>query len=127
EHFSKAAAKARASRVVERKFACRQQPHRGHGVYRALRVDVESSDRFDFLIEQIDTKRQRTPHRIEIDQSSANAEFAGGNHLRHVLVTGEGELCAQGADVERLSLREKESKARKIGRWREPIERGRRS
>ena len=57
EHLAKAAAEARASGIVQRKFARRQQAHVGDRIERTLRVDVERLDGFDFGIEEIDAER----------------------------------------------------------------------
>src|SRR5439155_15142967 len=88
EHFAEPTAEARARRVVGRKLPRRQKAHLLNGIYGSLAVDVESSDRFDFLVEQIDPVRQRTAHRVQIDEAAAYAEFARRDDLRHVLISG---------------------------------------
>src|SRR5207248_5316910 len=51
EHLAIAAAEARARRVVLGELARRQQAYARHGIERALGVDVEALDRFDFLVQ----------------------------------------------------------------------------
>ncbi len=126
EHLAIAAAKARASRVVERKLARRQQPHVGHRVERALRVDVEGVDALDVVAEEIEAVGQRAAHRKEVDQPAADAEFAGRHDLRDVLVAGERQLRAQRVGVEARALLEKERERGEIRRRREAVERRRR-
>ena len=51
EHFAIPAPELRAACLVERKLACGQEPHLGHRVERALRVDVECANAFDVVAE----------------------------------------------------------------------------
>ncbi len=126
EHLAIAAAKASAPRVVEREFARGQEADVRHRIERALRVDIERPDAFDVVVEEVDPVRQRAAHRIEVDQSTAHAELAGRNDLRHVLVARERELRAQRGDVEPRPLPEEERERGEKRRWREPVERRRR-
>ncbi len=125
EELAVAAAKARAARIVERKFARGQQANRRYGIERALRIDVEGLDALDFVIEEVDPIGQRRTHREEIDQAAAHAEFSGRDDLRHVRIAGQRELRAQALDVEPLALLQKEREGREI-RWRrQPVQRRR--
>ncbi len=124
ERLAIAAAEAVAAALVDRELARRQEAHVRHRVQRALRVDVEGADRLDVVAEQIDAVGQRAAHREEIDQPAAHAELAWRDHLRDVLVTGEGELAAQRIDVEALPLLQEEREPGEIAGGRKAIERG---
>ena len=108
EHFAEPAAKARTARIVQRELARGQQPHVTHRIQRALRVGVERLDALDLVPEEIETVRERSTHRIKVDQAAANAELARRHHLRHVRVAGERQLRAKRVDVELLALRQEE-------------------
>ena len=126
EHLAKAAAEARAPRFVERELARRQQPHVRDRVERALRVDVEGLDALDVVAEEVEPVGQRAAHREEVDQPAADAELAGRDDLRDVLVAGERELRAQRVDVEPRALLQEERERGEVRRRREPVERRRR-
>jgi hypothetical protein len=85
----------RARGLVHRELAARQQAHLGHGVEAALAVGVEGADRVDLVVEQVDPVGLRRAHREQVDQPAAHRVFAGADHLRHVLVAGQGELRLQ--------------------------------
>ncbi len=69
--------------------------------------------RLDLVAEEIEPVGQRGAHREQVDQSAADAEFAGRDDLRHVRVAGERELRAQRIDVELLALLQEERDARR--------------
>ena len=123
EHFAVAAAKARAARLVDGKFAGRQQADFGDRVERSLRVGVERLDALDVVAEEVEPVRQRAAHRVEIDQPAAHAELSRRDDLRHVLVARERELRAQRVDVEPRALLEEERERRQVVGRRQPIER----
>ena len=125
EHLAIAAAKARAARLVERKLARGQQPHVGHRVERALRIDIERADAFDVVAEEVEPEGQGASHREQVDQSATDAELARRHDLRDVLVAGERELRAQSRDIEMLALLQEKSERREIRRRREAVEGGR--
>src|SRR5690606_16674775 len=81
EDFPEAGPEAVACGLVHGEFAPRQQLDFLHGVQAALRVDVEAAYGFDLVIEEIDAVGQHRTHGKEIDQPTANAEFAGGRDL----------------------------------------------
>ena len=126
EHLAIPAAETRAAGFVDREFARGEEPHFGDGIERALRIGVEGLDALDVVAEQIESIRQRTAHREEIDEPAAHAEFARRDDLGHVLVTGESELRAQRIDVEtRAVLQEERERSEIVGRC-QAVERRRR-
>ncbi len=122
EHLAEAAAKARATRVIQRKLARRKQAHVRHRVERALGVDVEGLNRLDLGIEEVDAIGQRRAHGKEIDETAADAELTRRHDLGHMRVAGERQLRAQRVDIERLALREKKRECRQVARRREAIQ-----
>ncbi len=124
EGFAKARAKARPAGFVQRKLARGQQAHFLHLVNGSLRIDVESADGFDFLVEQIDAVRQGAAHREQIDESAAHAILARGDHLSDVAVAGQRQLRAQLRQAELLFLLEEEGIGGEVGRRRQTVERG---
>ena len=126
EYLAEPPAKARPARFILRKLACRKQPHARYRIDGALSVDVESADRFDLVVEQVDAVGQRASHRKQVDQSAAYAEFTRRDDLRHVLIAGERELRAQSIDVERFALFDEKGERREIRRRREAVQRRRR-
>src|SRR5690606_4112603 len=95
-----------------------------HGVQAALRVDVEAAYGFDLVIEEIDAVGQHRTHGKEIDQSTANAEFAGGRDLRDVTVVRQHELLTQRRFVERVALPKRERVRREKFGGRQSVQRG---
>ena len=126
EDLAIARAEARAPRLVLRKFARGQQAHVGHGVERALGVDIERPDALDVGIEKVEPERQGAAHGKEVDQPAAHAELARRDDLRDMPVAGQRHLGAQRIDVEPRALLQKERERRQVVRRREPVERGRR-
>src|SRR5215468_40000 len=127
EDFTKATAKTGAPGFVLRKLPCGQETNVGDRINTALRVDVEALDRLDRLVEEVDAIRQRTAHRKQIDQSSAQAVFAGRDDLGYALIAAQRELGLQAGKVELLTLRQEKCESRKVRRRRETIQRARRS
>ena len=127
EYFAEATPEPRSTAVIERKLASRKQAHFGHRIDGALAVDVERANRLDLVVEEVDAIRQRAAHRKQIDQSAANAVFAGRDHLRHVGVAGERQLRAQPIDIEPFVLRQEKCERTDVCGRRESIERRRRS
>ncbi len=124
EGFAPAAAEGRARGFVERELAAGQKTHVAHRVEAALRVRVERADRVDLVVEQVDPVRQRRAHRVQVDQRSAHAVFAGPHDLAYVLVAGQRELRLQLRLVEPLALRECERVRGHERRRRHPVQRG---
>ena len=108
ESFAEATAKGVAPDLGHRKFARWQQTDFIDRIQRALAVHVEGAQGFDLVVEQFDAVGQCGSHREQIDQSAAHAVFAGGHHLRHMLVTGQRALFAQPVEIQLLALLEEE-------------------
>ncbi len=106
EDFAEAGAEAGARILVHREFAAGQQLHLAHRIQAALRIHVEAADGFDFVVEQVQAVRQRRPHREQIDQPAAQAEFTGRRHLGDVVVVGQRQLGAQRRFVQLVLLLE---------------------
>ncbi len=125
EDFAKAAPETCAPGFVHRKFARGQQTDLVDLVKRALAVHIESTDRIDSLIEQFDPVGQGAAHGEEVDDPPAHTVLARGNDLGHMRVTGGQQLRLERFGVERLSGFKEERVGREVGRWAEPVERGR--
>ena len=125
ERLAEPRAEARAALVVLRELARGQQADLGDRIDGALRVGVERLDRLELVAEEVEPVRERRAHRVEVDQSAPDAEFARRHDLRHVRVAGERELRAQLVDVEPLSLLEEERAPREERGRRQPVHRGR--
>ena len=108
EDLAEALAEAGAAFFVEREFARWQQADFRYRMKRALGVDVEGLDAFDFVVEQIQTEGQGSTHRKEVDQAAANRIFAWRDHLRDVGVTGQCQLGAELFRIKPLVLLEEE-------------------
>ena len=126
EGLAKTRAEAGAAGIVHWKLARRQQAHVVHLVDGALRIDVESADRVDDVVLEVDAVGQRAAHREQIDQAAAHAVLARRDDLGQMLVAGQRELRAQFVDIELAALLEKERIGREVVGGREAVERGRR-
>ena len=125
ERLAEARAEARAALVVLRELARGQQADLRDRIDGALRVGVERLDRLELVAEEVEPVRQRRAHRVEVDQSAPDAEFAWRHDLRHVRVAGERELRAQLVDVEPLALLEEERASGEERGRRQPVHRSR--
>ncbi len=124
EHLAPAGAKALLRRIVERKFAARQQSHLLDRVKAALGVGVEGLDGVDGVAEQVHAVGHRRAHGMQVDETAAHRVFARGHHLADVVVPGQNELGAQRGFVERLALAEIEGVGREeLGRG-QPLDGG---
>ena len=82
-----------------------------------MAVDVEHTDGFDLVIEQLNAKRQRCAHGEQINEAAAHTVFTRRDHLGHVGITRERKLIAQLAEIELPVFLEEEGMARQK-RWR---------
>jgi hypothetical protein len=115
EAFAEALAEHRAPGLTGGELARRQQADFWYRIQGALAIDVEAADGLDLVVEEFDAVGQLRAHREQVDQAAAHAVFAGGNHLGHVLVAGEGQLAAQGIEPEALALFHEEGVAEQEG------------
>ena len=116
----------RASLVVHREFARRQQADFRHRENGALGIDVEGLDALDLVVEEVEPVGQLRTHREEVDQPAANRIFAGRDHLRDVRVAGQRYLAAKLLGIQLLALLELESVGSHEFRRRQAIDCGRR-
>ena len=79
-------------RFIGRKFVRGQQIDLFYFLQRALAIDVKHSQAVDFIIKEIKTIRQLTPHREEIQQRAARGVFAVLHHLVNMAITGAVQL-----------------------------------
>src|SRR5208282_4547557 len=82
EEFAPPSAKSAARGLVEREFAPRKQANIGDRVQAALRVRVKGADRIDRVVGKVEAVRNCRAGGEQIDQASANREFARGHDLR---------------------------------------------
>ena len=79
-------------RFIGRKFVRGQQIDLFYFLQRALAIDVKHPQAVDFIIKEIKTIRQLTPHREEIQQRAARGVFAVLHHLVNMAITGAVQL-----------------------------------
>ena len=58
-------------------------------------VGVKGADRVDFVVEQVHTVGHQRAHGEQIDQTAPYGVFPRAHHLRHMAVTGHGELLLE--------------------------------
>ena len=58
-------------------------------------VGVKSADGIDFVVEQVHTVGHQRAHGEQIDQAATHGVLARAHHLRHMAVTGHGELLLE--------------------------------
>ena len=102
EQFTPAAAKTGACVVVHGELAPWQQAHFGHRVQAALAVGVEGADAVDLVVKQVHPVRHQRAHGKQVNQAATHRVFAGADHLRHMAVAGQRQLCLELGLVEFL-------------------------
>ena len=60
-----------------------------------MRVRIEHADRVQLLVHEVESEGGGRAHREDVDQAATHGEFARGDDLAHVLVTGRDEAGAQ--------------------------------
>ena len=124
EFFAEVAAESVLAGFVQREFARRQQADILDRVDAALGVRVEGADALDLVVEQVDAVGQRTAHREQVDDAAAHAVFAGAQHLGDVGIAGQGQLAAQGIQIELGALLQEKSVRRQKFARRQAVKRG---
>ena len=92
QQFTPPTAKLGTRRFVHGKFSARQQTNFGHGVQTALRVGIESPDRVNLVVKQVDAVGHLRAHGKQINQAAAHRIFTGTDHLAHMAVACQGQL-----------------------------------
>ncbi len=103
EAFAKARLEACDFLFLQREFTGGQQAYRLDLVDGALSVRVEGAQRFDLIIEQVDTKRQLAAHREQIDQRPAHGELAVFVDRVHIPVAAGFQTRTHGFHIELLA------------------------
>ena len=92
EKFARIAGKAHAPALsegpeglfVHRKFVARQKTDFVHFFHRALRLDVEPADRFDFVVKEVESEGTVRPHGKDVDDLAAHGKFPCRQDFLHV-------------------------------------------
>ena len=116
EKFARIAGKAHAPALsegpeglfVHRKFVSRQEADFVDLLHRALRLDVEPADRFDFVVEEVEPERTVRPHGKDVDDFAAHGEFARRQHFLHVGVARLDEIRLERRDAHGVARAEEE-------------------
>ena len=66
----------------------------------ALRLRIEGAERFDFIVEQVDAERHRAPHGKDVEQRTADCQFAVLEHGLDSPVTIECQGFGKGLRIE---------------------------
>ncbi len=106
---------------LQREFTGGQQAHRLDFVDGALGVRIEGAQRFDFIVEQVDPKRQFAAHREQIDQRPAHGELAMFVDRVHIPVAAGFQARTHGFHIELLAdIQHQAAAEQKFGR-RQPV------
>jgi hypothetical protein len=97
--------------AIERHLARGEQTHRGERVERALALRVETADRLDFVVEEIDAQRRVGTHRIDVEQRAAHRVLAGAGNLAHARVARLGKPQPKGLECQPLADAERKTAA----------------
>ena len=79
-----------------------------HLFHRTLRFDVEPADRFDFVVEEVESEGTVRPHGKDVDDLAAHGEFARRQHFLHVGVARLHEVRLERGEAHRVARAEKE-------------------
>ena len=122
--FAVALAKLSYRIGVGRKFACGQQFDAVGSLQRALVGRIETSDRFDFIIEQIDAVGQAAASRVEVDDRSSDRELTVLHHLRYIRIAAGLEPASERVDFESVTDFQQQHMLLDIAAWRQFLQQG---
>ena len=100
---------------IHREFMPGEEPDFLCFLHRALGLYVEPSDRFDFVVEEVESEGAFGPHRKDVDDAPANGKFAGRKNLLHGGVAREREALLDRADRDPLALVKEEGARTNVG------------
>ena|GEM_PF-6994642 len=80
---------------VNREFVAGKESDFLGRFHRALRIHIEPTDGFDFVIKEIQSEGTFRPHGENVDDAAANGKFTGGEHLLHIGVARGGKALLQ--------------------------------
>ena len=124
EAHAPALTEGREGLFVHREFMTRQKADFVHFFHRALRLDVEPADRFDFVVEEVETEGTVRPHGKDVDDLAAYGEFARRQDFLHVGVARLDEIRLQRRETHRVARTEEEGVPAHERHRREALRRG---
>ena len=108
EAHAPALTEGREGLLVHREFVSGKQTDFVHLFHRALRLDVEPADRFDFVVEEVESEGTVRSHGKDVDDFAAHGEFPGRENFLYVGVARFDEVRLQGREAHRVARTEEE-------------------
>ncbi len=106
----------------QREFFRRQDLDGGDLIDRPLCVGIERTQARNFVIEEIDAVRRRRPHREDVDERTADREFAAFGHRVDAAIARLFELRAIAMRIEPFADREHQAVRREKRRRRQTLQ-----